>query len=134
MHYPPGQTKDFEIPVEHLILKNNDMIRIIAPHETKGMQPKPPASKSIAVMLGGHEQYLKFWEEADEVAAKFYYTPKDDQIFVESINYKFQKKCDRFMGVKPKHKFYKKRYELHPKYMFFDVSRNRINFIVNSPS
>lgn len=130
-HYPVGQNKDFETPVEHLILKNSDMIRIVVPYEVKGIQPKPPAVASIAVLLGGHEQFLKFYEESDEVAAKAYYTPKDDQIIIESLNYTFYKKCDRFMGNKPKASLFKKKFDLHPKYMFFDVSRNRINFIIS---
>jgi len=90
------------MPVEHIILKSSNMIRIIVPFETHGMQPKPPAVASVAVMLGGHEQYLKFWEESDEVVAKAYYRPKDNQIVLESINFKFLKQCDRFIGIKPK--------------------------------
>ena len=131
--YPTGQPKDFETPVEHLILKNDDMIRIIVPFELKGMQPKPPATKSIYAMLGGHEQYMKYWEDSDEVAAKVYYTPHSDTIEIQTMNYNFHKKCDRYMGDnKPKPKFFKKKYEMSPKYMFFDVARNRINFILNA--
>ena len=133
MHYPTGTQTDFEAAVEHIILKNDNMIRIVVAYDTGRIQPKPPAVASIAVLLGGHEQYLKFWEESDEVVAKAYYTPKDDQIILESINYKFYKKCDRFMGKRPTAKFWKKKYDIHPKYMFFDVSRNRINFIMSNP-
>ena len=131
LYYPPGQPKDLEIPIEHLILKDNNRLRVVTPYEPKGVQPKPPVKASVHVMLGGHEQYMDQWEDSDEVVAKAYYRPNDDQIILEGISHTFYKKCDRFLGIKPKSKFYKSKHDLHPKYMFYDVPRNRINFIIN---
>jgi len=136
MNLYPGNTElKAEMPAK-IILRHNKKIWIIVEAVKQVTIPAPSEIKWLEVLIGGDAQYQKYKNEGDKISETVKMNLLNKSLDFGDNSDEMRVRCDRYVGDNLESniklvKMLKKSITVPLKFVFYDMTRNRVNVILN---